>query len=354
MRARTCATSARARRGSSRCTPGDRDPGDAVGIVGRDTPDLEQPPRVIAQQPWRGRPEGVDRPTGDPRRRCPQARAVRRTSYAGCAAMNAGQQPSGALRADLGQCGEIGRADILRAVDAGVGQRGGERAAEARPQTGSAERGEDRVGAHRLQRVSGRLRDSSMAGADTSSSASRISCGSSSVSLASAAVSWPSVRAPRIGAVTPGRSRNHASATATGEVARPSAAVATASTTPAAPARCIDGRVLPPTAARESVGTPAAVLAGEHATAERRIRQHADAECQRGGDDLALDTAVEQRVTHLVRDDRRPSGHRALPRRGPTQPPSAVVRHPDVAHLARAHRRVERASVSSKGTVSST
>src|SRR2546423_3717223 len=70
-------------------------------------------------------------------------------------------------------------------------------------------------------------------GADTSSSASQISAGNRISSAASDPMSCPTVRAPTIGATTPGRSRTQASATASGDVPNPSAAVATASTTPA-------------------------------------------------------------------------------------------------------------------------
>ena len=192
--------------------------------------------------------------------------------------------------------------------------------------------------------VSGRPRGSRCAGADTSSSAATISFGSSSASLASAPVSWPSVRAPRIAAATPGRSRSQASATATGEVASPSAAVATASTMPAtrgSSSSTRSGRW--PTAARESAGIPPRYLpvstpppSGDHGNSPTPS-------CQAGRDDLALDAAIDEGVAHLVGDDRRAARHGPLPCGSAAQPPAAVVRHAGVARLAGAHRGVDRA-----------
>ena len=52
--------------------------------------------------------------------------------------------------------------------------------------------------------------------------------------------------------------------------------------------------------------------------------------------------AVEQGVLHLVRGQRRPAGHGALPGRGLRRLPAGVVRDPDVRRPAGRHRRVER------------
>ena len=99
------------------------------------------------------------------------------------------------------------------------------------------------------------------------------------------------MRAPTIGAVTPGRSRTQTSATSSGVQPRPSAARATASTIAATAVVEVGadeaGEVLGGAA---RVGRRAgAVLAGQHAAAQRRPRQHAEAERLRGGEHLVLD-----------------------------------------------------------------
>src|SRR6185312_3678316 len=99
-------------------------------------------------------------------------------------------------------------------------------------------------------------------GAETSSRASRISAGSSTSTSAKIPSNWAAVRAPTTGAATPGRSRTQASATASGETPRPSAAVQTACTTrPCASSRygsTNDARWS--LAARESAGIPVRYL----------------------------------------------------------------------------------------------
>src|SRR6185312_15954037 len=120
---------------------------------------------------------------------------------------------------------------------------------------------------------------------DTSSSAARISTGNEISSAASAPNNWAASRAPTTAAATPGWSRTQAQATASGEVPKPSAAVATASTTlavssvrcrPTYLAKCGDApresagvpcRYLPvstprPSGAQASTPTPSAAAAG--------------------------------------------------------------------------------------------
>jgi hypothetical protein len=55
------------------------------------------------------------------------------------------EQSPGADSADLGQLGQRGGVDVSRPPDAGLGERGGEIAAEPGPQAGGAEGRKDRV-----------------------------------------------------------------------------------------------------------------------------------------------------------------------------------------------------------------
>ena len=86
--ASTCATSARARRASSRLTPGIATRATRSASASADAPHAEQPPRVIAQQPRRRRPELVHHPPGQPRGHVRRAPACAVTSYTGSAPMN--------------------------------------------------------------------------------------------------------------------------------------------------------------------------------------------------------------------------------------------------------------------------
>ena len=156
-----------------------------------------------------------------------------------------------------------------------------------------------------------------------------ISSGSVIRSTCSAPSSCPTVRAPRIGATTPGRSRTQASATSSGDTPRPSAAVATASTMPEQRgsrygatnrSKCGD-------AARESAGRPCRYLpvstprpSGDHGSTPRPERLA-------GRQHLPLDAALQQRVLHLGGDQRRPAGPGGLPGGGPRGLPAGEVGH---------------------------
>src|SRR5690606_19525261 len=66
----------------------------------------------------------------------------------------------------------------------------------------------------------------------------------------------------------------------------------------------LEGRVaavlhLDQAALADGAGAVAAVLAGQHAAAERAPRAQAEAERQRGGDVLAFDVALDERVLEL-------------------------------------------------------
>ena len=173
-----------------------------------------------------------------------------------------------------------------------------------------------------------------------------ISAGRVRSSMSSAPRSWAAVRAPTIG-------RGHAragrapttSATSSGVQPRPSAARATASTTccgavvevGADEGREVRGRRA---GVRRRAG---AVLAGQHAAAQRRPRQHAEAQRLRGRQHLLLDGAVEQRVLHLRGGQRGAARDRPLPGGGLRGLPAGVVRDPDVRRPAAADGEVQRA-----------
>ena len=163
------------------------------------------------------------------------------------------------------------------------------------------------------------------------------------------------MRAPTIGAATPGRSRTQASATSSGATPSPSAAVrhgvddpagarrrGTASTKPAkcggAAAR-VGGRAVP-------------VLAGQHAAAQRRPGQQAEPERRGGRHDLALDAALQQRVLDLGGHQRRPARPRPLPGRRLRGLPAGVVRDPGVAGPAGARPRGPARTASPRAGVS--
>ena len=118
-----------------------------------------------------------------------------------------------------------------------------------------------------------------------------ISSGSAQLLDARAPRSWAAVRAPTIGAVTPGRSRTQASATSSGGPAEPVGgpghrlddprrAVVEVGLDEAGEVRRRAARV------RRGAG---AVLAGEHAAAQRRPGQHAEPERGGRGQHLVLD-----------------------------------------------------------------
>ena len=192
----------------------------------------EQPPRVVAQQPRRRRPEQVDGAPGDP-----GVQAGRHQQLGHLVGRAGGderrQQPPGPLRTDLGQPVQRSTVTSAGAVDPGLGQLAGQRrpspghrpAAQNAANTGSRRVAvswhvlgvAERRGGHVVERGADLARQLERLAGERGRSAGR-GCGR------------PGSARPR-----PGRSRSQASATATGEVASPSAAVATASTMPAAP-----------------------------------------------------------------------------------------------------------------------
>src|SRR4051794_14670889 len=84
-----------------------------------------------------------------------------------------------------------------------------------------------------------------------------------------------------------------------------------------------------------------AVLAGEHAPAERGPRDQADPVVLGGRTDLALEPALQQRVLHHRAHDGRGELLGPLQLRGRGELPARVVRHPGVADLAAGHRVVD-------------
>ena len=147
------------------------------------------------------------------------------------------------------------------------------------------------------------------------------------------ALSWAAVRAPTIGAVTPGRSRTQTSATSSGVQPRPSAARATASTMPRGALAEVAARRSSRSAAtraRESDGVPVRYLPVSTPRPSGDHGQHAQPERGRGGEHLVLDVAVEQGVLHLGRGQRRPARHGPLPGGCLGGLPAGVVRDADV------------------------
>ena len=88
-------------------------------------------------------------------------------------------------------------------------------------------------------------------------------------------------------------------------------------------------------------GRAAAVLAGEHATAERRPGEYAEPEGLRRRDRLRLDRPVEQGVLDLVGRQRRPTRDRPLPGGRLGGLPAVVVAHADVRRTPARHGVVE-------------
>ena len=145
------------------------------------------------------------------------------------------------------------------------------------------------------------------------------------------------VRAPRIGATTPGRSRTQASATSSGDDAEPVGG-GDDRLDDAGAARLQVRRDEPLEVRRRGprVGRPAvAVLAGEHPAARAATRAaRPSPSAGAGGQHLALDAALQQRVLHLGGDQRGPARPGGLPGGGAGGLPAGEVGHPDVADLA--------------------
>ena len=189
------------------------------------------------------------------------------------------------------------------------------------------------------------LRSSPAASPETSSRASVISVGSSHSSTLSEPLRWAAVRAPTIGAVTPGRSRTQARATSSGVQPSPSAARETASTMlrlrsvssgSTKPLRCAE-------APRESAGVPLRYLPVRMPRPSGDQGRMPMPQAAAAGTTSASGERLSREYsTWLVASDG-PAGHRPLP--GGTQGglPAGPVADADVRRAAAADRDVERA-----------
>ena len=144
---------------------------------------------------------------------------------------------------------------------------------------------------------------------ETSSSASTISSGRDGPRRPSAPSSWAAVRAPTIGAVTPGRSRTQASATSSGVQPRPSAAWRPPRRSAAAVVEVAARRSWRSAGRRRGspTGVPVRYLpvSTPRPSGDQGSTPRPSARGRR--QDLVLDPAVQQGVLDLGRGQRRPA-----------------------------------------------